>query len=307
MTSQTSVKDFLKVKLWGVRGELPASPNPFEGVSNFKNFFTDFFNAGFSSLPEVDSFIATHNKSHWGGYSVNTTCVEVTSAKAQLIIEGGSGLKSLGDSMLKGPAGKGQGMVHLFISDFEWENLIGLPFFTPIFIPNNEIHFYSISKEIETNIKSIFSKPYFPVDFKHLMSKISFHCISPGETLLFEDLEIKPLLSSNQNESHCNYKIINKTTNKSYIHNSSPYSLDLKELLQLQNCDLMYSSLNQSDIEILISEAEVRNVQKLLLGKYKMDQTTSVIEKIDSELKNKFTTNNKKIWSFALQDQEIEL
>ena len=53
----------------------------------------------------------------------------------------------------------------------------GIPFFVPIYSPDAEIHFYSGRDGIEDLLSQQQRSPFFPVDFKKLPSKLSFHHI----------------------------------------------------------------------------------------------------------------------------------
>jgi len=77
--------------------------------------------------------------------------------------------------LMKTSCGQGKGEVHLFFTHFHWDHLIGLPFFTPIFIPGNQIHVYSVQPELQDVFKVLFKKPYFPVPLEALGSKIHYH------------------------------------------------------------------------------------------------------------------------------------
>jgi len=128
-----------------------------------------------------------------GGYGTATTCVEVISKNGQqIIIDGGSGIRNLGESLLKGPAGKGKATIHVFLTHFHWDHLIGLPFFTPNFIAGNRINYYAVQPELDAMVKGMFRRPYFPVAFEGLPSEIHFYQLSPRKPMQIEDLTITP-------------------------------------------------------------------------------------------------------------------
>jgi len=93
----------VKIKFWGVRGSIPA-PGP--------------------------------ETNRYGG---NTSCVSVTTASGHLlIIDMGTGLMHLGNALLAGPFGKGQGRATILLSHTHWDHIQGLGFFPPVFIPGNQ-------------------------------------------------------------------------------------------------------------------------------------------------------------------------
>lgn len=126
-------------------------------------------------------------------YGGNTPCVSVTGAKNQsIIIDGGSGIRLLGNELLKGPCGKGEGIVHIFFTHFHWDHLIGLPFFAPLFIAGNQVHVYAVQPELKAVFETVFRKPYFPVPLDQLKAKIEYHRLEPRKRFDLLDFSIAP-------------------------------------------------------------------------------------------------------------------
>jgi len=98
----------MKVRIWGVRGSIPC-PGP-ETV-------------------------------YYGG---NTACLEVRfeDLDRYIIIDAGSGIRSLGNWIVKNELSKGPVRTQLFMSHTHWDHIMGFPFFTPIFIPGTELTVY---------------------------------------------------------------------------------------------------------------------------------------------------------------------
>lgn len=92
----------MKIKFWGVRGSIPA-PGP--------------------------------ETNRYGG---NTSCVSIhTQAGGLVIIDMGTGLMHLGNALMAGAFGKGQGRATILLSHTHWDHIQGLGFFPPVFIPGN--------------------------------------------------------------------------------------------------------------------------------------------------------------------------
>ena len=153
---------------------------------------TGFFDSGFKSASEVDTYLAGLPFHQLGGFGGNTPCVEVRSDQTQVVIDAGSGIRSLGYQLMPGPCGRGQGEVHLLFTPFHWDHLIGLPFFTPIFIPGNTIHVYAVQPDLQDVFKTLFKKPYFPVDLSQLGAKIVYHALEPRKPRQIGDLTVTP-------------------------------------------------------------------------------------------------------------------
>ncbi len=182
----------MRVKLWGVRGSLPAPLSPENLEARLKDLLQDFFARGHRDASQIDAFLASIPPHRRGGFGGNTACVQVSTDAASLIIDAGSGLRRLGETMMGGPCGLGRGEAHILFTHFHWDHLIGLPFFIPIFVPGNQIHLYSVQPELEAAVKMMFTKPYFPVPFEQLGAKVHFHRLEPRVPAAFGDLTYTP-------------------------------------------------------------------------------------------------------------------
>lgn len=177
-----------KTQFWGVRGSLPAPKTP----QMVREFLAAHLTEFAKSQQSVESYLQSLLPWQSGGFGGDTSCVEVEAGATQIIIDAGSGLRRLGERMMRGPCGQGRGEVHLFFTHFHWDHVIGLPFFTPIFIPGNTIHFYAVQPELEACVRQVFCKPLFPVPFAALPSKIHFHRLEPRRPFTHGAMQITP-------------------------------------------------------------------------------------------------------------------
>ena len=150
-----------------------------------------FCSSSYYSNKDIVGFLSERKITKGNTFGGDTTCVEVIGEKS-LIIDGGSGLRLKGNELMAGDCGKGKGEVHIYMTHFHWDHLMGIPFFLPIFIPGNHIHFYSVDPMLEEAIKLVFTKPYFPVSFNALAAKIHFHQIPARKATLIAGLEVTP-------------------------------------------------------------------------------------------------------------------
>ena len=117
-------------------------------------------------------------------YGGNTSCVQVTPEDGSIIIiDAGTGIRRLGQELMKGPCGQGQGVVHLLISHTHWDHVQGLPFFAPLHKDGNLIRIYS-RRQDDTHLKRIFAQvtddPYFPVPIDEMKSRLEFVDLKEG-------------------------------------------------------------------------------------------------------------------------------
>ncbi len=111
----------------------------------------------------------------------NTSCVEVqTGGKARIVFDAGTGLRELGRTLIHAPETE----VHILLSHYHWDHMLGLPFFAPIFHPRSRLHIYGERKDgggpREAMIRQ-FAAPHFPVVFDLIESHVTFHEVAVGD------------------------------------------------------------------------------------------------------------------------------
>ncbi|MDX2239968.1 MAG: MBL fold metallo-hydrolase [Leptolyngbyaceae cyanobacterium bins.302] len=180
------------VKLWGTRGSLATPQSPAALESRITSILHGFFTAGYHSAADIDRYLATLPIHQFGGYGGETMCSEVATEQQQLIIDAGSGLRSLGYKLAQGACGKGLGEIHLLFTHFHWDHLSGLPFFLPLFIPGNVIHVYAVQPDLPDVFRTLFKQPYFPVPLERIDATLKYHQLTPRQPVPLQDLTVTP-------------------------------------------------------------------------------------------------------------------
>jgi hypothetical protein len=122
------------VRLWGTRGSIPAPKTPEMLYARLRDTLIGFVNQH-PTVPAgradkfVDEYLGGLPKWHTSGFGGDTSCVEVVGAREPVIIDAGSGLRRLGEKLMAGACGKGQGIVHLLFTHFHWDHVIGAAVF----------------------------------------------------------------------------------------------------------------------------------------------------------------------------------
>lgn len=184
----------MKVKFWGVRGSiatplttdqirdkmtsviwkarsLDLNPSPNAKLdAKQRGIICDFLD----NLPIAES----------GTIGGNTPCLQIIPQDERvIIIDCGTGLRVLGNELMMGDFSKGRGEAHIFISHTHWDHICGIPFFTPIYIKGNKLHFYGAHGDLEERLRSQHNPWHFPVPWEALGATKTFTKIEPGETI----------------------------------------------------------------------------------------------------------------------------
>jgi phosphoribosyl 1,2-cyclic phosphodiesterase len=122
-------------------------------------------------------------------YGGNTTCLSFQSGAQQYIVDAGSGLRLLGNDLMRREFGKGRGQAVFFWTHFHWDHLMGFPFFTPNYIPGNEFkHFGSARvQEILVRQQDFIT---FPVEFSKMPSRHVFETVREGQAFQVGDVTV---------------------------------------------------------------------------------------------------------------------
>jgi phosphoribosyl 1,2-cyclic phosphodiesterase len=180
----------LRVEFLGTRGSMPTPYHPLELQHQIHEILNTYTHSIFAPKQDVDGFMASLPQHIKGGYGGNTSCVSVKSPQAQLFIDGGTGIRHAVGPLMKGDCAHGKGEVHILMTHFHWDHIMGIPFFVPIFIPGNQIHFYGVQDDLEAMVETLFRKPFFPVPFSAIASNVRFHKIAPRTPFHIGDMTI---------------------------------------------------------------------------------------------------------------------
>lgn len=139
----------VRFKFWGVRGSLP-SPGPDTNV-----------------------------------YGGDTPCVEITTTNTRVIVDCGSGMRRLGNSIMENPDDR---ETFILLGHPHFDHVCGLPFFTPIFIPGQRFKIGSAEPhDMRLLMPRLFCRPFFPVEEAMLGSDIEYFQPEPHGAMNLND------------------------------------------------------------------------------------------------------------------------
>jgi phosphoribosyl 1,2-cyclic phosphodiesterase len=112
-------------------------------------------------------------------YGGNTTCVEIADGETRLIFDAGSGIRPMGVDLFE----RGHNQIHILLTHFHWDHIQGIPFFRPLYDPEDTIHVVG-PKQKDIDVQNLFAGQmgpiYFPVPFSVVSASMEFAHLNQG-------------------------------------------------------------------------------------------------------------------------------
>lgn len=223
-------KDENFIRFWGVRGSIP-TPGP-----------------------------AT---AHYGG---NTSCVELRAGGQIIILDAGSGIRTLGIQLAK-EFGKASLDLTLLLTHTHWDHIQGFPFFPAAYSPNNKLRvvgFEGSRQGLQTSLQVQMDSPFFPIGLEQMPGNIKF---DEQEEMEFDVKGVKcSALFTNHPGVTVAYRLETEKANVVYMPDHESYArMRLhtanapKEIAQVAGFSLAEDNKLQAflkDVEILILDSQ---------------------------------------------------
>ncbi len=277
----------MKITLWGVRGSIPTSG------------------------PDTE---------YYGG---NTSCIEVSQDDTVLILDAGSGMQRMNNTLqLSG------NRVDILLTHLHFDHIQGLGFFKPLFDPKIEVHLWgpaSSTKTLKSRISRYFSPPLFPVHFRDLPCNLHLHEVG-NNTFTIGPFTIKSKYVTHPGPT-VGYRISDKHAVFTYIPDHEPAlgahglipdlnwlsGSDLAENADLLVHDSQYTAeeykskmgWGHCSINDAATFAQLTGVKRLLLSHHDPSHTDKEISRMFDD----FSSHNKLPFKYemAIEGTEIEL
>jgi len=108
----------------------------------------------------------------------NTACLEVRADKRLVIVDLGTGVKSLGDYITANDLKDAPLDIDIFLSHTHWDHIMGFPMFVPLFIPGTKIRISGPVSFDDDSLQSIISTQlsyrYWPIRHNELAAQITY-------------------------------------------------------------------------------------------------------------------------------------
>ena len=159
-------------------------------------------------------------------YGGHTSCVEVSSqGGSQIIIDAGTGLRSLGKKCSLEQNASGEGDYHFLLSHVHWDHIQGLPFFQPIYKEGTKIHIYamrSAADELQSVIGGITTHEFFPTPLEATPAEFEFVEVTASKGFKLNDFSITPF-ALNHPFGSMGYRLDADGSNMAYVCDTAPF------------------------------------------------------------------------------------
>ena len=181
-------------------------------------------------------------------YGGDTSCIEIRCGKEIFILDAGSGIRKLGNKILK----EKPQHINILFSHFHWDHIQGFPFFAPVFNKKYSITLIG-ERKINFTLEQLFTAqlmfPYFPLSLAELDAKINFQEITAKDRIIKNNVTIK-LARLNHPGGCIGYRIEYGGKSFVYATDTEHYSSIDKSLFELSlNADVLVYDSNYTEDE----------------------------------------------------------
>ena len=172
----------MKVWFWGTRGSIPVSLTAPDVRAKILSALRGARGRSLDTEAEMETYVDSLGFEVAGTFGGHSSCVQLDVGSAEhVILDLGTGVRPLGQHMLARFGTASPQTYHVFMSHLHWDHIMGLPFFTPVYIPGNRIVVHSCHPHAEFALRRQQAEPSFPVRFEQFSAAIEFDVMRPGE------------------------------------------------------------------------------------------------------------------------------
>lgn len=175
--------------------------------------------------------VSGHEYTHFGG---NTCCLEVRYQDTLVIIDAGTGIRPLGETVH-------EKKIDLFLSHTHWDHIIGFPFFEPLYRKGTHITIWAPQGHENRSCRDLFDQvlayEFFPINLDEMQATLEFKVIEERKPIQLGPLSLDFHTTRHPGLTYC-FKI--KTPHET-IGYTTDNEIDLeaqKSFIEFhQNCD----------------------------------------------------------------------
>jgi len=182
--------DRIRLQFYGVRGSFPSGPDNSELEEKLFWIIKDTAHHQLNDDESIRKYLQKlplYRKNFVGS---NTACIYLNVNGHHIILDAGSGIRRLGQCLMRREFGKGRGKAHIFLSHTHWDHIMGFPSFLPAFRSGNEITIYGVHSGLEQRFSTQQEDEFFPVSLSAMGANIDFVQMRKEETINMGNIKI---------------------------------------------------------------------------------------------------------------------
>lgn len=235
------------------------------------------------------------------GVGGNTSCVEVRCGERLFILDAGTGLRGLGDDLMR----RGEQQAEVMLSHLHWDHIQGLPFFVPLYVPGTELTLRGPAwggGGLEGALRRQMSSPGFPVEFTDVGARVTLQELGHGSRFQHGDTHVRAA-KLNHPGGVLGYRIEHAGKSVVYATDTEHWACVDPALLQLaQDADvLIYDAQytpeeyptkvgwGHSTFEAASELAKRANVKRLVLFHHDPRRDDAAVAELESRARRSFS------------------
>lgn len=193
----------MRVRFWGTRGSIPVSLTAPAIRAKILLALAGAQGRSFDQPGSMEAYVDGLGFDVAGTFGGHSSCVQVDAGgREHFILDLGTGVRPFGLHMLERFGAATPQTYHVFLSHLHWDHIMGLPFFTPVYLPGNRIVVHSGHPHAEFALRRQQAEPSFPVRFEQFAAKLEFHTVQPGVPFQVEGVTISAHLQRHAGDSY---------------------------------------------------------------------------------------------------------
>ncbi|MEY3866468.1 MAG: hypothetical protein RLZZ338_359 [Cyanobacteriota bacterium] len=272
-------------------------PQPSQPIESLDDFVVQFWGVrGSIPTPGKDTV-------RYGG---NTSCLEIRVGGKRLILDGGTGLRMLGEKLLPEMPVE----AYMFFTHYHWDHIQGFPLFSPAFIPGNCFHIYGAIPPDGESMKKHFIErvlhPNSPVPLRGMQADLRFYELKHGDTMMLDDIEIHTGTLNHPN-SAMGYRITWRGRSMVYCSDTEhlPDRLDQSVYELARDADLLIYDAMYTDEEYhnpkspkigwghstwqeAVKMAQAANVKRIVIFHHDPSHSDDFLDKVEKQVHDAF-------------------
>lgn len=172
----------MKLRCWGTRGSIPVSLTAPDVRAKILRALQGAQGLDLAQPAAMAAYVDGLGFDVAGTFGGHTSCLQIeTGGPEHIVLDLGTGVRPLGTHMLAKYGEDKPQTYHVFLSHFHWDHIMGLPFFTPVYIPGNRVIVHSCHPHAEFALRRQQAEPSFPVRFEQFSADFTFDTVTPGQ------------------------------------------------------------------------------------------------------------------------------